>query len=65
MTAWTDAEHPECAFYGHSPNAAGTECEMCGLPAEPDDPEDFAAALIGAYGTLMAQVEGQTAWLAE
>lgn len=62
MTAWTDADHPECAFYGHSPNTAGTECEMCGLPAEPDDPDELAAALCAALDTLYAQVPGQIGW---
>lgn len=62
-SAWTDAEHPECAFYGHSPNAAGTECEMCGLPAEPGDPDELAEALTGAYETRIAQVAGQVGWL--
>ena len=55
--------HPECAFYGHSPNAAGTECELCGLAAEPGDPDETAEALIAAYETLVAQVPGQTQWL--
>lgn len=62
-SAWADADHPECAFYGHSPNAAGTECEMCGLPAEAGDPDELAEALTTAYETLTAQVEGQTQWL--
>ena len=56
-------DHPECAFYGHSPNAAGTECELCGLAAEPGDPDELAEALIAAYETLVAQVPGQTQWL--
>lgn len=63
MTAWTDADHPECAFYGHTPNAAGTCCEVCGLPAEKGDPDELAEALTAAYLTVVAQVEGQTKWL--
>jgi hypothetical protein len=47
----------------HEPNARGTQCQHCGIPAEMVTPEELEAALMAEIDNARLAASGQTSWL--
>lgn len=61
MTAWLDvAQDDPCDHY---PNARGTACENCGIPAEMVPPDELAEAFMAEVRASALRETGQTSWL--
>jgi hypothetical protein len=58
VTTWLDVS--DCA---HEPNARGTACQHCGIPAELVTPDELAEALSAEMDAARLRADGQTSWL--
>lgn len=47
----------------HEPNARGTQCQHCGIPAEMVTPDELAEALTAEMDAARLRAGGQTSWL--
>ena len=47
----------------HEPNARGTQCQHCGIPAELVTPDELAEALSAEMDAARMRASGQTSWL--
>lgn len=43
----------------HEPNDRGTQCALCGIPAEMVPPDELADAMMAAYNALILAQAGQ------
>jgi hypothetical protein len=60
MTTWLDLPSQDC---DHEPNARGTACQHCGIPAELVTPDELAEALSDEMDAARMRASGQTSWL--
>lgn len=61
MTAqWIDAPASDCE---HEPNARGTECLRCGIPAETVGPDELTDALMVEIEARRLAAAGQSTWI--
>ncbi len=47
----------------HEPNARGTACQHCGIPAEMVTPDELTDALMAEMANARLAAGGQTSWL--
>ena len=58
---WIDDHDPsDCA---HEPNARGTACQHCGIPAEMVTPDELAEALTVEIEAARIAASGQMGWM--
>lgn len=61
MTTWLDGS--PASSCDHEPNARGTACQHCGIPAELVTPDELEMALTAEIENARLAASGQTSWL--